>query len=325
MNSAITRHVVFFVYPGFVLLDLSGPLEAFSIAESMLPGSYRLTVASLEGGEIESSARLKVMTRRSTANALDTFLVAGDFGLSDRDVSPETIDVIRAASAGARRTASVCMGAFLLAASGLLNGRRVTTHWLFAAKLQERYPAINVDGDRIFLHDSGVWTSAGMTAGIDMALALIEEDLGREIARAVARMMVVYYRRPGGQLQHSSLLDLDPGSDNIRRVLSFAREHLAEPLSVERLADVAHLSVRQFSRKFIAATGTTPARAIERLRVEAARPRVEEGREALETIAGSVGFADSERMRQCFIRLFGRSPQEIRRAARIAETQDSRV
>jgi transcriptional regulator GlxA family with amidase domain len=197
------------------------------------------------------------------------------------------------------------MGAFLLAARGLLDGRRATTHWRFAPKLQTIYPAIRVDGDRIFLNEARVWTSAGMTAGIDMVLALIEEDLGRDISRAVARMLVMYYRRPGGQLQYSSLLDLDPGSDRIRNVLSFAREHLSEPLSVERLAEAAYLSVRQFSRAFIAATGVTPAKAIERLRVEAARPRVEDGRETLETIAQRVGFADPERMRQSFVPSLG--------------------
>jgi transcriptional regulator GlxA family with amidase domain len=159
-----------------------------------------------------------------------------------------------------------------------------------------------------------------MTAGIDMALALIEEDLGRDISRAVARMLVVYHRRPGGQLQYSSLLDLDPGSDRIRYVLSFTREHLSEPLSVERLAEAAHLSVRQFSRAFVEATGMTPAKAIERLRAEAARPRVEDGRETIEAIARSVGFADPERMRQGFIRVFGYPPRAIRRAARTAET-----
>lgn len=319
MIPDIPRHIAFFTYPGFVLLDLSGPLEALAAAADIAPGSYRLSVMSLDGGEIESSTRLKVMTQTASADAIDTFVVVGDFGLASRTASPDTIDFIRAASAGARRTASVCMGAFLLAASGLLDGRRATTHWRFAPKLQTLYPAIRVDGDRIFLSEAGVWTSAGMTAGIDMTLALIEEDLGREISRAVARMLVVYYRRPGGQLQHSSLLDLDPGSDRIRRVLSFAREHLPDPLSVEQLADVAHLSVRQFGRAFVAATGMPPAKAVERLRAEAARPRVEEGRETLETIARSVGFADPERMRKSFIRVFGHPPRAIRRAARTAE------
>jgi len=167
-----------------------------------------------------------------------------------------------------------------------------------------------------------VWTSAGMTAGIDMTLALLEEDCGRDISRAVARMMVVYYRRPGGQLQHSSLLEMDPESDRIRHVLSFARENLSAALSVERLAEEAHLSVRQFSRAFMEATGTTPAKAIERLRAEAARPRVEDGRESLEAIAREVGFTDPERMRQSFTRVFGHAPRAIRRAARTVTTTE---
>jgi transcriptional regulator GlxA family with amidase domain len=318
-NSAIPRHVAFFVYPGFVLLDLSGPLEAFTAAAEIVPDSYRLTVMSLEGGEVGSSAHVSVVTQRAVPNTIDTFIVVGDFGLPDHQVSPETIEFIQAASAGARRTASVCMGAFLLAASGLLEGRRATTHWRFAPRLQLMYPTIRVDGDRIFLNEGSVWTSAGMTAGIDMALTLIEEDLGGELSRAIARMLVVYYRRPGGQLQHSSLLELDPGSDRIRRVLSFAREHLSEPLSVEQLADVAHLSTRQFSRAFVAATGLSPAKAIERLRAEAARPKVEDSRETLEAIARLAGYVDAERMRQSFVRVFGLSPLEMRRVARASQ------
>ncbi len=316
MKSAIPRHIVFFVYPGFVLLDLSGPLEAFSAAASLAPDSYRTSVMSLAGGEIQSSTGLKVMTQLAKVEAIDTFIVVGDFGLAHQVIAPETVNFLRAASAGARRTASVCMGAFLLAASGLLDGRRATTHWRFAPKLQAMYPNIQVDGDHIYLGEGGVWTSAGMTAGIDMTLALIEEDCGADISRAVARMMVVYYRRPGGQLQHSSLLEMDPGSDRIRHVLSFARENLSAQLSVERLADQANLSVRQFSRAFMKATGTTPAKAIERLRAEMARPRVEDGREPLETIARDVGFADPERMRQSFTRVFGQAPRALRRAAR---------
>jgi transcriptional regulator GlxA family with amidase domain len=316
MNSATPRHIAFFVYPGFVLLDLTGPLEAFTAAADTVPGSYRITVMSLSGGEVESSTCLKVATHSPTTVGIDTFVVVGDFSLAKRSVLPAEIDLIRAASAGARRTASVCMGAFLLAGSGLLDGRRATTHWRYAPKLQTLYPAIRVNGDRIFLSDDGFWTSAGMTAGIDMTLALIEEDLGRDIARTVARMLVVYFRRPGGQMQHSSLLELDPDSDRIRHVLSYVREHLSSQLSIERLAEVANLSVRQFSRVFVAGTGMTPAKAIERLRTEAARTRVEDGREALKSIARSTGFADSERMRQSFIRVFGQSPESIRRLGR---------
>jgi transcriptional regulator GlxA family with amidase domain len=271
--SVITRHVGFFIYPHFNLIDLSGPIEAFTLATDMAPGSYRLTVMSLEGGEIESSSRVKVMSQVAVPKGIDTFVIVGDSGMSERKISTETIDFIRAAATGARRTASVCMGAFLLAASGLLDGRLATTHWRFAAKLQATYPNVRVDSDRIFINERGVWTSAGMTAGIDMTLALIKEDLGRDISRAVARMLVVYYRRPGGQHQYSSLLELEPNSDRIKRVLNFAREHLSDPLSVERLAEVAHLSPRQFGRAFVTATGIPPAKAIERLRVESARCR----------------------------------------------------
>ena len=265
MISAIRRHVVFFHLSSFNLIDLSGPLDAFALANDMAPESYRFTIMSLEGGEIESWAGAKIKSEVAVQDGIDTLVIVGDAAMTDRKVPPEMINFIRAAATGARRTASVCMGAFLLAASGLLDGRRATTHWRFAAKLQAMYPAVRVEGDRLFLNERGVWTSAGMTAGIYMTLALIEDDLGREMARAAARMLVVYYQRPGGQMQYSSLLDIDPGSDRIRCSLIFAREHLPEPLSVERLAEVACLSVRQFSRAFVLGTGMTPAKAIERL------------------------------------------------------------
>lgn len=315
MISDVPRHVGFFVYPGFLLLDLSGPLEAFSTANLLAPGSYRFSFMSLEGSTIESSSGLMVSTVPVSATGLDTFIVVGDPGLSDGQAPQAALDFLRAASAGARRTASVCMGAFLLAQCGILDGRTATTHWRWAPLMQERFPSISVAGDRIYINDGGIWTSAGMSAGIDLSLAMIEEDLGRELAQTVARMMVVYYRRPGGQMQYSSLLDLDPGSDRIHNVLAFAREHLHEQLSVETLAAVARLSVRQFSRAFATATGLPPAKAVERLRAEAARPRVEDGNEALDTIAAAVGFGDAERMRRAFIRTFGQSPNALRRAA----------
>lgn len=309
------RHITFFLYPGFLLLDLSGPLDAFSTANQVNPGSYRFSFVSLGGGQIQSSAGLSVSTVAGPVNGVDTFVLVGDPGLSDVEVKPETIEFIRNASTNARRTASVCMGAFLLAASGLLARRRATTHWQFASKMQSMYPDIRVDGDRLFVNDGGIWTSAGMTAGIDLALALIEEDLGREASRRIARLMVVYYRRPGGQFQHSSLLDLEPESDRIRNALVYIREHLNEALSAEQLAEAACLSVRQFSRAFAAQTGMSPAKAVERMRVEAARPRIEDGRESLETIAESVGFGDPERMRNSFMRIFGQSPRAMRRTA----------
>jgi transcriptional regulator GlxA family with amidase domain len=179
--SAIPRHVAFFIYPGFNLIDLSGPLDAFATATEMAPDSYRFTIMSLEGGEIRSWSGAGVTSEVAAPEGIDTFVIAGDAGMADRRVSTEAIEFIRTAAAGARRTASVCMGAFLLAASGLLDGRRATTHWRFAARLQAKYPAVRVHGDRIFLNERGVWTSAGMTAGINMSLggARGRADAGR--------------------------------------------------------------------------------------------------------------------------------------------------
>ncbi|KLK89649.1 AraC family transcriptional regulator [Microvirga vignae] len=314
----MTRHLNFLVYPGFVLLDLSGPMEVFSWGSQMSAESYRITVTSLEGGPVRSSCDLEVVTEALKTEASDTLIIVG------APAPPEGQEVsgIAAAIAGmsplVRRIGSVCTGAFLLAESGLLDGRLATTHWFFAPKLQAMYPALRVDGDRIFTHDTGIWTSAGMSAGIDMALAMLEEDLGKEIAQAVARMLVVYYRRPGGQYQFSSLLELDPGSDKIRRALSFARENLSQNLSVERLAEVANLSVRQFSRAFVASAGMPPAKAVERLRVEAARPMVEDSRRTFDEIARLVGFGDPDRMSLSFIRTLGHTPSEIRRLSRQA-------
>jgi len=286
--------------------------------------SYRLSVASMTGGPVRSFSGLEVATERLTIETADTLIVVGAPEPPEGPWVRELADAIAAASALARRTASVCTGAFLLAESGILDGRSATTHWNFAPKLQALYPSLRVDGDRIFARDGNVWTSAGMSAGIDMTLMLIEEDLGREIAQAVARMLVVYYRRPGGQYQFSSLLDFDPGSDRIRKALSYARENLREGLSVERLAQVASLSVRQFSRAFASSTGMTPAKAIERLRIDAAQPMVENGRQTFGEIARCVGFVDSDRMSQSFIRVLGRTPQEIRRLSRQATAANHR-
>jgi transcriptional regulator GlxA family with amidase domain len=307
------KQIVYFVYQGFTLLDLSGPMEAFSIAGHMTGTHYRQTVTSIDGGLVRASCSLEVATEKAAAGPCDTLIVVGAPAPPERSLAATMSGVIQERAAQARRTASVCTGAFLLAESGLLDGLSATTHWFYAPRLQTLYPALRVDGDRIYTTDNGVWTSAGMTAGIDMTLALIEEDLGKEIAQATARMLVVYYRRPGGQYQFSSLLDFDPGSDRIRKTLTYARENLKDQLSVEKLAEVAHLSVRQFTRAFGSSVGMSPAKAIERLRVEAARPMVEDARRSFDEIAGLVGFVDPERMCQSFIRTIGHTPQELRR------------
>jgi transcriptional regulator GlxA family with amidase domain len=319
----MTRHVAFFVFPDFQLLDLSGPLAAFQVAGASSTEAYNLSVVSEHGGEVASSSGVGVTTRAACESGLDTLVVVGGRGVHASASSSTAITLLTAVAATARRIASVCTGAFLLAAAGLLDGRRATTHWRFATRLQAAYPAVQVDADRIFVKDGSVWSSAGITAGIDLALALIEEDLGAAIAKAVAREMVVYYRRPGGQSQFSALLDLTPPSARIHRALSFARDHLSEPLPVERLADAARLSLRQFGRAFVAETGQTPAKAVERLRAETARPLVEDTRESLEAIAHAAGFSDPERMRQSFIRAFGQPPQALRRAARALRVRDA--
>ena len=218
-----------------------------------------------------------------------------------------------------RRVAGVCTGAFLLAEAGLLDGRSATTHWAYASDLQQRYPAVRVDDDRIFVSDGNVWTSAGMTAAIDLALALIEEDHGAELSRAVARRLVVYHRRPGGQSQFSALLDLEPRSDRVRRALTYAKENLRNALNVEELAEAASLSPRQFSRIFRDETGQSPAKAVERLRLEAAKAMLEEGRHSLDVVARDTGFADRDRMRRAFLRFFGQPPQSLRRSLRLIE------
>jgi len=263
---------------------------------------------------VRSSEGVMVGSEPAEIAGLDTLFVIGGERSALEAVPTEQTDIVRAAyDGGVRRVASVCVGAFILAEAGLLDGRRATTHWMYAPELQRRHPKVQVDGDRIFTRDDRIWTSAGITAGIDLALSLIEEDLGKTVARTVARQLVVYHRRAGGQMQFSSLLRLDPDSDRIRRVMSFMRENLEHSLPLERLADIANLSVRQFGRSFFKATGTTPAKLVERLRVEAAKPRIEEGRESLDAIARTVGFADTDRMRHAFLRVLGQTPRVLRK------------
>ncbi len=212
--------------------------------------------------------------------------------------------------------ASVCTGAFTLAAAGLLDGCRATTHWRFAARLQRDYPSIRVEADRIYCRDGNIWTSAGITAGIDLSLALIEEDHGFDIAKGVAQHLVVYHRRHGGQSQFAASVDLAPKNNRISAAIGYARDHIAEALTLENLAEAVGMSRRQFSRAFRAQTGTTPASMVERLRADMARGRLEATTEPVERIAEAVGFGDAENMRRAFIRIYGQPPQSIRRAIR---------
>lgn len=307
--------VGFFIYPGHRLLDLAGPLGAFE-ATAVVHGQqlYAIAVLSEGGGAVLGSNGVPVGTTCFHEAKLDTVVFVGGDILPM--LAPGTIAAARVLSRTTRRVASVCTGAFLLAETGLLAGRRATTHWRAARELQRRHPTVKVEPDRIFVADGPVWSSAGITAGIDLAMALIEADHGAELARAVARELVVHHRRSGGQSQFSAISHMEPESDRIRLALSFAREHLAEPLPIERLAQAASLSVRQFGRAFRAETGETPARAVQRLRVEAARMRLQDGSEPIEQIATAVGFTDPERMRRAFVKLHGLPPQAIRRTSR---------
>jgi len=226
------------------------------------------------------------------------------------------LSFIRKAAPRARRVASICTGAFVLAESQLLDGRRATTHWAYAREMQRRHPDIHVEDDRIYIVDGPIWTSAGMTAGLDLTLAMVEKDLGADIARSVAHKLVMHQRRSGGQSQHSELLDLAPKSDRIQRALDYARKHLHRALTVEDLAEAVHLSPRQFSRVFSAETGQSPAKAIEGLRLEAARLMIEQSRHSFDVVAKETGFRDRRHLREAFMRGFGLPPQAVRREAR---------
>ena len=275
---------------------------------------YGWRILSQAGGRMTSGAGLPIETTPADDAALDTLLVIG--GAMDAMRRQDEVATVRRLAARATRTAGICTGAFLLAGAGLLDGRRATTHWARARELQDSFPAVSVDADRIYVVDGPLWTSAGITAGIDLALALIEADHGIELARQVSRELVVYHRRPGGQSQFSALSQMEPESDRMRVALAFAREHLSESLPIERLAEAARLSPRQFGRAFRKETGETPAKAIEQLRAEAAYLRLQDGSEPVDVIARAVGFNDPERMRRAFVTRYGQPPQAIRRMAR---------
>jgi transcriptional regulator GlxA family with amidase domain len=310
----MTRKIGFLIFPDFQLLDAAGPIAAFEIAGRYQPGAYDIQVLSRDGGEVASSSGVKMTARPfATAGRLDTVVAVGGEGTRGPAICAATLDFVRRACADSRRTASVCSGAYILAAAGLLDGRRATTHWNRTADFARRYPAVKLEPDRIFVRDGEVWTSAGITAGIDLALAMVAADLGEDIARRTAQQLVVYHRRPGGQSQFSALLELETG--RFDELLAWARQNLKEPLSVEQLAERVAMSPRNFARAFAARTGVTPAKAIERLRIEAARALLDGQPLQVEDVALESGFGDAERMRRAFVRTFGQPPQAFRRAS----------
>lgn len=309
------RRITFVVYPGYSVMALAA-VSAFETANMLEEQSlYDLRFVSESGGAVSTSSGLRIESERFTDQSGDTLIIGG--GATSREPStPAMLEFVRAAPGTYRRVAAICTGAFVLGQAGLLDGRRVTTHWLYARELQKRFPNAEVDEDRIFINDGPIWTSAGMSAAMDLALALVEIDLGAEVAKSVARKLVLYHRRGGGQSQFSTLLELEPKSDRIQKALVYARDNLHTPLTVPQLAEAAHLSPRQFSRAFRAETGQSPAKAIENLRVEAARTIMEQSRHPIDIVARQTGFSDRDQMRRAFLRAFGQPPQVLRRNAR---------
>jgi transcriptional regulator GlxA family with amidase domain len=313
------RAIEVLTFPAVQLLDVTGPVQVFASANDLVVGAggappYRLRLVTQGDEGVTSSAGVALaagpLSRRS--EALDTLLVAGGEGAEAAAENQELVDWVRQRATQARRVASVCTGAFLLAAAGVLDGRRAVTHWKDCARLAQRFPAVRVETDPIFVCDGRVWTSAGVTAGIDLALALVEEDLGRSVALAVARYLVVFLKRPGGQAQFSAALALQAADDRFGALHDWINNHLDDELSLSVLADQAGMSERSFSRHYADATGQTPARAIERLRVEAARRLLSESRTPVKRIAQRCGFGSEETMRRSFLRLLAVTPQDYR-------------
>jgi transcriptional regulator GlxA family with amidase domain len=287
------------VFPDFQLLDAAGPISVFEIAARIAGVASSIKLLAAKPGPVRSSSGIEMLARGLTSSgALSTLIVAGGEGVDTEATRDKTLGFVRAVAKRGVRVASVCSGAFILAEAGLLDGRRATTHWRRTKQFLSAYPHVKLEPDRIFIRDGNIWSSAGISAGIDLALAMAAEDFGDEVAQETARQLVLYHRRSGGQSQFSSLLELKAPSGRFGALLSWAREHLDAPLTVEDLAEQAGMSSRHFARAFIAETGTTPSKAVERLRIEVARQRVQSSGEAIEQVAQSTGFRDPERMRR---------------------------
>jgi transcriptional regulator GlxA family with amidase domain len=318
MAASAPNRVVILAYPGVQPLDVVGPAEVFSGADAIAGGgAYRVEVVAPRADPIMTrSSGYGLAPLKATAQCrgpIDTLLVAGGFGAREVQGDRELVTWIRRAAGRSRRVASVCTGAFLLAAAGLLEGRRATTHWAACGELQRVYPEVEVDPDPIFVRDGELWTSAGVTSGMDLAFALVEEDLGPEIARETARWLVLFLQRPGGQSQFSSHLEARTAERRpLRELQGWMADHLDADLRVEVLAERASMSPRNFARAFRRETGLTPGTYVEQLRVEAARQRLERTSDPVERVAAACGFGTPETMRRAFARRVGAAPAVYR-------------
>ena len=306
-------------FPAVQLLDVAGPLQVFATANTIAPNDTGIPpyepVVIAAAPQVVSTAGLGLVPQALPDTAaqapVDTLVVAGGFGVNAACEDAALVQWVRQRAADARRVASVCSGAFLLAQAGLLDGRRAVTHWGRCDELAARFPRVSLEPDRIFVNDGKFWTSAGITAGIDLALALVEADLGHPLALAVARQLVVFLKRPGGQAQFSTALALQATDERFERLHAFVLDNLHKDLSVPVLARAARMSERSFVRHYRASTGLTPARAVERLRVEAARRMLEDGA-AIKRVVRGCGFGSDETMRRAFLRFVGVTPQAYR-------------
>ncbi|MDP3737400.1 MAG: GlxA family transcriptional regulator [Hyphomonadaceae bacterium] len=312
------RTIGFLIFEDFQLLDAAGPIAAFEMPTRVLrPTPYRLKLIAPKAGPVKSSSGVAMVADAIPRNPeFDTLIVAGGIGTRQAMLDPKITALVKHAAKNSRRLCSVCSGAYVLAAAGLLDGKRATTHWGRTPDFLKRFPQVKLEPDCIYTKDGKIWTSAGISAGVDLALALIADDLGEEVAKRSAQELVVYHRRPGGQSQFSALLQIERTDGRFTPLLGWIRERLEEPLGVEDLAARANMSPRNFARAFAAETGVTPAKAVERLRLETARERVEDSTDPIEIIARESGFGDPERMRRAFVRAFGQPPQALRRFAR---------
>jgi len=312
----VAHQIAFLIFPGFQLLDAAGPIAAFEVATGFVPGAYALRVIAAEPGAVRSSAGVSLEARAwPRPGSIDTLLVAGGGGVDAARSDPNLMGLMRRAVVRVPRLASVCSGALLLAEAGALAGKRATTHYCRVQQLSRQYPDVRVEPDSVWTRDGHVWTSAGISAGIDLSLALIAEDLGGRVAREVARHLVVYAQRPTGSSQRSALLELDAGESDFADLNAWIRQRLDRDLCVEALAAHVKMTPRTFARAYLRETGVTPAKAVERLRLEAARNLLANGQASLEHIAERTGFGHPERMRRAFVRAFGAPPSALRRKA----------
>ncbi len=315
----MARRVVFAVYPRITALDLVGPHEVFAAS-----GGYDVVVGGAEAGAVVTVRGPGIVADRSFRSIrgpVDTLVVVGGEGAFAAAREPAFVRAVSGLARRSRRVTSVCTGAFVLAAAGLLDGKRATTHWSACDRMTERHPEIDVERDSIFVRDGNVWTSAGVTAGMDLALALVADDMGHDVARAVARQLVMYVQRPGGQAQFSAQLSAQRASrDPLRELQSWIGEHPAEDHCVERLAARASMSPRHFARVFRDEAGCTPAVFVEQVRVEVVRRLLETTSEPVDAIALSAGFGTPETLRRAFARRVGTNPTEYRDRFRSVQT-----